>query len=458
MPGSPPPRRLSRKRLHGLVARQGNNNNKNNNNYRVRPVSVEQPNAYDISLTSVLEAYEDCIRHKRSSNSYTEFVMSHETALIDLWKSIRAGCYQPSTSITFVVHYPIPREVFAAAFIDRVVHHWIAQRITPILEMFFHSCGNVTMNCRPGYGTLRAIKTVENNIRRFSENYTRDCWIFKGDISNFFMSLDKVLMMEMVAHLINEHYHGDDKRTLLYLLGVTISHCPQDNCERHTPIESWGLVPKRKSLFGSDRSKGMPIGNLPSQLLANLYIAVFANWLVNVKEIDTLVIYADDFTFLMRDKAEICKLIPEIRRFLDEQLLVKLHPDKIYIQHYKHGTKFVGAVIKPGRNYVSSRTIGRFWEKCVEYNKANRTHEEKLASLERYVATINSYLGIMSQHRSYKQRRRICEALILPHWREYLYFTNEFRVCRIKNRYNRTLQAKQDIRKHRRVFDDEAGE
>jgi hypothetical protein len=131
---------------------------------------------------------------------------------------------------------------------------------------------------------------------------------------------------------------------------------------------------------------------------------------------------------------------------LAKHLHITLHPDKTTIQHYSKGTKFVGAVIKPGRVYVSNRTRGSFIKKMMKYNREATTVKERLALLERVRGTINSYLGLMCHYNSYKVRRKIAEKYVLPTWGKYLYFENEFRICKVKIAYDQRRRLRCGLR------------
>lgn len=428
----------NKQRQHSSLAHA---NNKNNNNYAVRAVSAMKPIIYDISLDTIYEAYIDCSKHKLNSNSYTKFAFDLETKLTDLWNSVRYGEYTPSHSYCFIVTSPVYREVFAAAFVDRIVHHWIALRIEPLIEERFISHGNVSMNCRKGYDVKSAVDTLNAAIRKVSKDYTEDCYIFKGDFANFFMSIDKALLWEMTDIFVRENYSGTDIDCLLYLLRVTIFHSPQEKCFRRSPNEYWSDLPNRKSLFHTPTHKGMPIGNLTSQLLANFYVSCFDEWITQVKGITNYIRFVDDFVIVLHRKEDILNLLPEIKEYLSEQLLTKLHPDKIYLQHYSHGVAFVGAIIKPGRTYISNRSRSHFYRKIALYNGYAKQglHKEYV---EKFVQSINSYLGLMIHYNSYNIRKKICTEKILPLWGKYLYFVKGYRKAVVKKQYKATYKAR----------------
>lgn len=480
-----------------------NNNNKTNTN-RVRavasvPSSATPQAVYDIPFSSIIQAWIDCERNKRSSNSCIKFRWHAARDLVRLWEQMRAGKYVPLTSMCFMVTYPVLREVWAGAFRDRVAHHWENLRFGPVIENFFVAVGDRSMNCRKGYGSLRAVSTMERAIYEFTEGYTRDdCWIVGGDFANFFMSIDKNLLWEYLEHIIMDEYTGDDKAALLYMMRTTLFHRCQDNYFRRSPESMWRDLPSRKSLFYMD---GMPIGNLPSQIWANFMGAIFTMWIIFVKKIQGFIIFVDDWRCLVRTQEEGRRLIEEIKKYLADELHITLHPDKIYLQHYTKGTKMVGAVIKPAsvtssplkatkimrkwairglskgsvvpnkfrrfltsnlnhpgckplpksRTYVANRTRGHFIDSMMRFNSRAEatTHAGRIAMLEELRASINSYLGLMIHFRSYKIRRSIALKYILPTWGKYIYFADEFSKCVIRPEYDKIRVLRKRLKNHR---------
>ena len=415
-----------------------------------------QPVIYDIPFASIFEAYRDCLRNKRGTNSYTRFTFSYEGQLVWLWERIRTRTYKPGYSYTFIVDQPVTREIFAASFIDRVVHHYIALRIEPLLDALFTEQGNVSKNCRKGEGNLKMVQEVAAMLAEVSENFTGDAYIFKGDFANFFMSIDKAVLWEMIDDFVRCHYEGDDLDCLLYLLNVTIFHSPQERCIRKSPIEKWKPLQKRKSLFHTERGKGMAIGNLPSQLLANFIASAFDEWLMKVQGITHYRRFCDDFIIVTKDKVRLLELIPQMEHYLDEQLHMSLHPDKRYIQHYTKGVKMVGAVIKPGRIYIANRTRGKFYEKIAHYN---RLADQGLQAeyVEKFVQTINSYLGMMVHYNTYNIRKHIGNDLILPKWARYLHFCTGWKKARVVNKYKTVTKTRKAMRKGKLSFAPELG-
>lgn len=389
---------------------------------------------FKIPFRTIVRVWIECEKNKRNSNSCTRFRWHVARDLVSLWHEMCNESYEPRASMCFMVTRPVLREVWAGAFRDRAVHHWEQLRYGSIIENYFVEVGDVSMNCRKGYGSLRAVRTFEKMLLDFTENYTRnDCWIVGGDFANFFMSIDKSLLWECLEQIINDEYRDDDKDALLYMIRTTLFHRCQDKYYRKSPECMWDDLPHRKSLFYMD---GLPIGNLPSQIFANFIGAIFTDWINNYKKYPNFIIFVDDWRLLVRSSEEGKRIISEIKEFLSTQLHVTLHPNKIYLQHYTKGTKFVGAMIKPYRTYISNRTRGQFISTMLNYNRKATTHKKCIAMVADVRASINSYLGLMCYYKSYNVRRKICEKYILPVWGKYLYFTDGFRVCKLKKEYD----------------------
>ena len=167
-----------------------NNGNVNTNNKtnagRVRPVSATDKPIYDIPLSSIVHAFDVCCKNKRNTDDCIEFSFEYDTDLVAVWDAIRYGRYEPDYSKCFIRKKPVLREIFASAYVDRVIQHWADLRLDPILEERFQAQGNVSKNCRIGEGALSAVTYLNGMIMEVSENYTKDAYIFKGDFKSFF--------------------------------------------------------------------------------------------------------------------------------------------------------------------------------------------------------------------------------------------------------------------------------
>lgn len=385
-------------------------------------------NKSDIQLSDIFEAYFHCRKNKRSTEAAMAFEINYEENCFDLWREIVDRRYIPGQSIAFVIKKPIKREIFAANFRDRIVHHYIAMRLGPLFEKEFI---DETTNCRKDKGTTCGINQLHDSIYRVSDNYTTDCWILKLDIKSFFMCINKTLLWNGLNEFITTHYHGSDIHTLLYLTEVTLMNDPSKNCRRRSPRREWYDIPKHKSLFTVSDGFGLAPGNLPSQIEANFYMNSFDHWMKS--RFTEYGRYVDDFYVVNADKSILTAAIPEIRDYLLTLGLI-LHPDKIYLQHFTKGVKFIGSVLKNGRKYVANRTVGNFYSAINRFNRLAGQEGFVETHAEIFANCMNSYLGFLRQYASYAIRRKAVNR-IGKQWWKVMFVSGHFEKITIKQKY-----------------------
>ncbi len=423
-----------------------NNNNKYNTNY-VRAVAALS----EEEIQGWLEAFEDCCISKKTSDQCILYRYYYEEDLLHLAAEVQMRIYEPSFSICFIVTRPKLREVFAANFRDRIVQHWICIRLNPLFEERFCAQGNVSYNCRVGFGTLYAVTDLSRKIEKVSLDYTREAYIGKFDIHSFFMSIDRGILLVLLLKFIDEKYFGPDKETLIYLCKVVINHASQNNCIRRGNLDLWEQLAKSKSLFYAKEGIGMPIGNLTSQLLANFYMSFFDEWILAqlAPYNGEYARFVDDFVIVVPSTEayngkEVVKMIHKrANTWLSEQLHLTLHPDKVYIQDAKKGVKFVGSVIKPHRIYTSNRTMASLRQKVAHFEEychylTDRGCEHisipQAKILEHEIDSMNSYLGISIHTNSYAIRAHEIMHNFKYFW-IYCYVEGHFAVVKLKNKY-----------------------
>lgn len=361
-------------------------------------------------LVDMFKAYRDARKNKRAKKSQLEFEFNFESKLIKLHKQIVNRKYKPLQSTAFISTKPVIREVFAAHFQDRVIHHLIYNHISPIFEQEFIED---SYSCRKKKGTLYGVNKIYNFIANSSENYTKDAYILKLDIQGYFYSINKDILYKHIKSVLLKN------RDLLkicfedidYLVKSTIYTDPTKNVKVYKDAKNWKILPKNKSLFFAKKGCGLPIGNLTSQLFSNIYMDVFDKYVVEKLNIKYYGRYVDDFILIHNDKNYLLSLIEKMKLFLKERLGLTLHPKKIYIQHFSKGVKFLGAYLKPYVKYIDKRTKGNFYNLVHKINRefsSNKNDEKYLLSL---VSSINSYLGTMIHFSSFKLRQKILMSL-----------------------------------------------
>ena len=428
-------------------------NNNNNNKYNGRQVRAACALGED-EISGWMDAYFDCIANKRTSTQCDRYrAVEVEEDLWQLMHEVKERSYQPGLSTCFIVTKPRLREIFAASFRDRIVQHWITIRINPLLEQRFREQGDVSFNCRKGYGSNRAVLRLQEDIEQVSSMYTREAWVGKMDIRAFFMTIDKELLLSHLLPFIRERYMGNDLDTLLWLTEITIRHCPQSLCLRRSRPEMWVQLPKGKSLFDNPDGKGMAIGNITSQILANFYLSFFDDWMLEqCRKADARYVrFVDDFCVVCADKRFIIGLRRRAGFWLKENLLLEMHADKFYLQEVKKGVKFVGQVIKPGRRYTSNRTVAGYHNRMMQMEGLCKAIAEKginrqrAALLERMATSLNSYNGFLKHNASYNIKRGMFGRM--RYYWHCCYVNGHFDVVKIKKKYRLSTILKQELTK-----------
>lgn len=288
----------------------------------------------------------DCREHKRNTFTALDFEQGLERNLYQLYVDLATGAYKPGSSICFVVLRPKPREVWAAGFRDRVVHHLLYNRIGPRFERTFiaDSCA-----CIKDRGTLYAVKRLEAKIRSITRNWSRRAYYLKCDVANFFVSIDKRILGELLTAKIREPFWLDLTIKVLF-------HDPRPGALVQSSKERLALIPAHKSLWTQPAHLGLPIGNLSSQFFANVYMNELDQHVKHGLHGRRYVRYVDDFVLLDESPQWLNHARGEIEAFLPKRLGLQLNPRKTIIQPIARGVDFVGQVVKPWRRVVRRKT------------------------------------------------------------------------------------------------------
>ena len=353
--------------------------------------SAEQ---YDVEGIPTFEelviAYFDCRRTKRNSPSALAFEERLERNLSDLFDELIDGTYQPRTSICFVVTRPKPREVWAADFRDRIVHHLLYKRIGPRFERAFiaDSCA-----CIKERGTLYAAQRLESKVRSITQNWSRPAYYLKCDLANFFVSIDKRILRGLLAAKIPESFWRG-------LTELVLMHDPRTDFAYRGDPTMMQRVPEHKRLMNQPAHLGLPIGNLSSQFFANVYLDVLDQRAKHGLRARHYIRYVDDFLLLHESPDWLNAALRDVEAFLPARLGVHLNPRKTILQPVDTGIDFVGQVIKPWRRTLRRRT----------FNDALR--RTAAAPAEDLFETANSYFGLLRQSSaSHHDRARLANVV-----------------------------------------------
>lgn len=374
-----------------------------------------------IELADLFEAYADCRTNKRNTMNALAFELDYERELIALWEDINTGRYKPGRSIAFIVDQPVKREIFAADFRDRVVHHLLINKLNPLFERTFIYDSYA---CRKGRGAHFGIRRIDRFIRQCSLNYSKDCYVLRLDIQGFFMAIDKRILWKKLYELIANHYWQSDKYKMLKLCHTILSHNPTKNCFIKGSRHDWLGLPKDKSLFYSPPGCGLPIGNLSSQIFANVYLNALDHFIKHDLGMRYYGRYVDDFVLVHPSCEHLKELIPQIADFLQSKLKLTLHPRKIYLQHYSKGIHFLGVMIKPNHIKSGKRMKGNFYNAIHQHNQVAQYHKPSREERDKFLCSMNSYLGILKHYDTYHLRKHILIQHLSVWWWNMFYFSS----------------------------------
>jgi hypothetical protein len=388
------------------------NINNRGNGFSVRCVSELNTNSFFISKMEQLkldlfQAYFDARRNKRNTINQLRFEINYEHHLLELYEELTNRTYKIKKSITFIVNHPVKREIFAADFRDRIIHHLIYNYINPVIdEQLIDNC----YSCRTGKGTHYAVQQMAEFMKNCSQNYTSDCYVLKLDIKGYFMSINKQILwnklLKMLRSVGQKQFPGMDKETLLWLIDIVLWNDPTQSCIIKGNRSDWIGLPATKSLFQMPKNCGLPIGNLTSQLFSNVYLNDFDHFVKKELGVECYGRYVDDFVLIHPDRQFLLQAKEKISAYLEKHCALVLHPNKIYLQHYAKGFVFLGAYIKPHRIYIGNRTKKKFIKTLL---KTNALLSRKIPDKDDLIfirSSINSYLGIMKHYCTYNIRKK----------------------------------------------------
>ncbi len=306
------------------------------------------------SVENLLAAWQEFLRGKRKKQDVQEFNLRLMDNLFALHQELREGAYQHGGYYAFKIADPKPRDIHKASVRDRLFHHAIYRVLYPFFDRTWIAD---SFSCRDLKGTHRAMERFKHFSYQVSKNHTRTGWVLKCDIRKFFASIDHEVLLEIVSNRLR-----DDKVSELIRRVVG-------------------------SFYSTGFGKGLPLGNLTSQLLVNVYMNEFDQFVKHKLKARHYIRYADDFVILSDNKAWLEGLIPTIKDFLQVRLKLDLHPDKVYIKTLSSGLDFLGWVHFPDHRVIRTSTRHRM----VRGLKAGASE-----------ASRQSYRGLLSHGNTFK--------------------------------------------------------
>lgn len=355
----------------------------------------------------LLHAYEKAQLHKKNKLYVKQFQVNYKENLNELCDGLYNKTYKPSPSSCFIINHPKKREIFAAQFIDRIVHHLYFDYTHELYERSFIAD---SYSCIKDKGTHYGINRLKHHILQESQNYTKECYVLKMDIKGYFIHINRKKLLEISAKQLNKlktHISNNglkyedylDFDFIHYLNEIIILLTPTLNCHLQSPRFEWLELPKSKSLFHTKENCGLPIGNLTSQLLSNVFLNELDQFIKRELKCKHYGRYVDDFYIVSCDKSFLHEIVPKIKIFLKEKLDLDINDGKTRIINVKHGVEFLGAFIKPYRTYISNSTLSRIKKQLFKLQKDGVNKDP--------TNSINSFLGVFKHYSSFNVRKEL---------------------------------------------------
>ena len=319
-----------------------------------------------ISLENLLLAWKKFKSEKSNKKDVQIFERNLMENLLQLHRDLKTKNYKHSGYYAFKISDPKPRDIHKALIRDRVLHHAVYQKIYFFFDSKFISD---SYSCRKWKGAHKSMNKFKSYFYKVSRNNTQPCWVLKCDIKKFFASIDHEILKSILAKHINV-------KETLWLLGQVIDSFYSTHCQGST------LTVKR----------GLPLGNLTSQLLVNIYMNEFDQFIKHKLKVKYYIRYADDFVVLSQDKKYLENVLERMKEFLSSDLKLTMHPDKVFIKTIASGVDFLGWVHFPKHRVLRTATKRRMFRNLKE----NLKEESR-----------QSYLGLLRHGNSYKIQREI---------------------------------------------------
>ncbi len=311
------------------------------------------------SVENIPAAWEEFLRGKRKRKDVQEFQINLIDNILDLQRDLANKTYRHGPYEVFNISDPKPRNIHKATVRDRLLHHAIYRVLYPVYDQTFiaHS-----YSCRKKKGTHKALKAFKTMARQVSQNHTKTVWVLKCDIRKFFASIDHEILFKVLKKKISD------------------------------PDTMW-LLKEIVGSFETAPGKGLPLGNLTSQLLVNIYMNELDQWVKRELKVQYYIRYADDFVFMDRDRTKLVKTFQSIERFLRTALALELHPFKVSISTVASGVDFLGWVHSPHHRALRTVTKRRMFK--------------NVRGLPEDSPVVRSYLGLLQHGNAAKLKSQL---------------------------------------------------
>ncbi len=316
-----------------------------------------------VSFKNLFASWREFRKGKSRKEDVAEFELRLIPHLLSLHRDLASGSYRHGGYVHFKVNDSKPRDIHKASVRDRVVHHAVYRALYPYFDQRFIFD---SYSCRNDKGTHRALDRFSSSARKEGLNHTRTVWVLKCDAKKFFASINHEVLVAMLRP------HIRDTRLMAILREI---------------IDSFS---------SDDDTRGIPLGNLTSQLLANVYLNPLDHYIKRTLHAQHYIRYADDFVILSAQKEYLKEVFPPIADFLSNNLRLSLHETTPVLRTVASGIDFLGWV-----HFIDHRVIRR--KTLVKMRRA--------FSLNAFPETIASYLGMLSHGNTARLRDELFNLL-----------------------------------------------
>lgn len=300
-----------------------------------------------ITLDTIFKSWNKFLSRKRFKKDVSNFSIDLFTNINQIYTELKNKTYQHSGYLHFKVNDQKPRDIHKAIVKDRIVHRLVYDTLYNYFDdKFIYD----SYSCRKKKGVHKAITRYKFFSRKISQNYTKQVWVLKCDIKKCFASVKQDVLLKLLYKYI------EDETMLILLKGILKSF-----------------------------PKGLPLGNLTSQLLINIYLHELDIFIKHNLRQKYYIRYADDFVIFNTDKIELNNIFFKIQKFLKEELFLELH-SKINIQTIYSGVMFLG-----WRHYSKHRIL-----------RSSTKHRAIVGLQSKEEKVINAYLGLLKWGNTHK--------------------------------------------------------
>lgn len=359
-------------------------------------------------LLDLYQAFFDAKRHKSNRCYVKSWESNLKENMEELCGDLYFRRYKPLPSKCFIVDYPKKREIFAAMFRDRIVHHLYFNYTHGLYERTFIQD---TYSCIKERGTHYGISRVTDFCRKESQNWQRKCYVMHLDIRGYFMHIVRQRLLDIATASLRKmsphRISKDSKKTwgdaldmdfVVWLTEIIVTLDPKENCIIVGDKSNWIGLDPAKSMLNLEDGLGLPIGNLTSQLFSNVYLNVFDQFVKREMKCRYYGRYVDDAAIVSADKEYLLSIVPKLREFLKSELGLELHMGKLEVSEVHHGVEFLGVFIKPYRTYISNHSLERMKKKISEFDYSRPM---------KVLRSVNSYLGIFQHTASWNISKKL---------------------------------------------------